>query len=142
MKKELAVSFFLFILLSSAAYGQQSVADSSTREPVYILNAQNFYFKRIDANTEVKILSGKVQLRQGTALFYCDSCVVNSTAHIFEAFGSVHINDHDTTNIYSDYLRYLTSTKIAFFNGNVKMTDGHATLNTPDLTYDVNTKIG
>jgi len=142
MKKEVAVSLLLFILLSSAAYGQQSVADSSTREPVYILNAQNFYFKRIDANTEVKILSGKVQLRQGTALFYCDSCVVNSTAHIFEAFGSVHINDHDTTNIYSDYLRYLTSTKIAYFNGNVKMTDGHAILNTPDLTYDVNTKIG
>ena len=128
MKKEVAFSLLFLILLSSAAYAQQSVADSSTREPVYILNAQNFYFKRIDANTEVKILSGKVQLRQGTALFYCDSCVVNSTAHIFEAFGNVHINDHDTTNIYSDYLRYLTNTKIAYFNGNVKMTDGHATL--------------
>ena len=142
MKKETVVFLLFFILLSFAVQAQQSVADSSTSEPVYILNAQNFYFKRIDANTEVKILSGKVQLRQGTALFYCDSCVVNSTAHIFEAFGSVHINDHDTTDIYSDYLRYLTSTKIAFFNGNVKMTDGHATLNTPDLTYDVNTKIG
>jgi len=142
MKKETVVFLLFFILLSFAVQAQQSVADSSTSEPVYILNAQNFYFKRIDANTEVKILSGKVQLRQGTALFYCDSCVVNSTAHIFEAFGSVHINDHDTTDIYSDYLRYLTSTKIAFFNGNVKMTDGHATLSTPDLTYDVNTKIG
>ena len=142
MKKETVVFLLFFNLLSFAVQAQQSVADSSTSEPVYILNAQNFYFKRIDANTEVKILSGKVQLRQGTALFYCDSCVVNSTAHIFEAFGSVHINDHDTTDIYSDYLRYLTSTKIAFFNGNVKMTDGHATLSTPDLTYDVNTKIG
>lgn len=142
MKKESAFYLLLFILLSSVVNAQQSVADSSTKEPVYIQHANNFYFKKIDSATELKILSGKVILKQGTALFYCDSCIVNSTAHIFEAFGNVHINDHDTTNIYSDYLRYLTNTKIAYFNGNVKMTDGHATLTTPDLTYDINTKIG
>lgn len=142
MKKEAAFYLLFFILLSLIANAQQSVADSSTKEPVYILHATNFYFKKIDPVTELKILSGKVQLRQGTALFYCDSCVVNSTAHIFEAFGNVHINDHDTTNIYSDYLRYLTNTKIAYFNRNVKMSDGHATLTTTDLTYDLNTKIG
>jgi lipopolysaccharide export system protein LptA len=142
MKKESAFYLLFFIFLSSVANAQQSVADSSTKEPVYIQHANNFYFKKIDSATELKILSGKVILKQGTALFYCDSCIVNSTAHIFEAFGNVHINDHDTTNIYSDYLRYLTNTKIAYFNGNVKMTDGHATLTTPDLTYDINTKIG
>lgn len=142
MKKVPAFCLFFLILLSSIAHAQESVADSSTKEPVYIIHANNFYFKRTDPVTELKILSGKVQLRQGTALFYCDSCVVNSNAHIFEAFGNVHINDHDTTNIYSDYLRYLTNTKIAYFNGHVRMTDGHATLTTTDLTYDLNTKIG
>jgi hypothetical protein len=142
MKKVPAFCLLFFIILSSSAHAQQSIADSSNREPVYILNATNFYFRRIDPVTELKILSGKVQLRQGTALFYCDSCVVNSTSHIFEAFGNVHINDHDTTNIYSDYLRYLTNTKIAYFNGHVRMSDGHATLTTTDLTYDLNTKIG
>lgn len=142
MKKETAFYLLFFILLSSIVHAQQSVADSSTKEPVYILHATNFYFKKIDSVTELKILSGKVELKQGTALFFCDSCVINSTAHIFEAFGNVHINDHDTTNIYSDYLRYLTNTKIAYFNGHVKMTDGHGILTTQDLTYDVNTKIG
>jgi lipopolysaccharide assembly outer membrane protein LptD (OstA) len=142
MKKVTAFCLLFFILRSSITHAQQSVADSSSKEPVYILHATNFYFKRIDPTTELKILSGKVQLKQGTALFDCDSCVINSNAHIFEAFGHVHINDHDTTNIYSDYLRYLTNTKIAYFNGNVKMTDGKATLTTTDLTYDVNTKIG
>jgi lipopolysaccharide export system protein LptA len=142
MKKEAAFYLLFFILLSSIGHAQQSVGDSSTKEPVYILHATNFYFKRIDSLTELKILSGKVQLKQGTALFFCDSCIINSTSHIFEAFGNVHINDHDTTNIYSDYLRYLTNTKIAWFNGHVKMTDGHGILTTPDLTYDVNTKIG
>lgn len=142
MKKEAAFYLLFFIFLSSVANSQQSVADSSTKEPVYIEHANNFYFRKIDSATELKILSGKVILKQGAALFYCDSCIVNSTAHIFEAFGNVHINDHDTTNIYSDYLRYLTNTKIAYFNGHVRMTDGHATLTTPDLTYDLNTKIG
>ena len=142
MKKEAAFFLLFFILLFSNVFSQQSVADSSTKEPVYIIHANSFYFKKISPTTELKILSGKVQLRQGTALFFCDSCVVNSNDHIFEAFGNVHINDHDTTNIYSDYLRYLTNTKIAYFNRNVRMTDGHATLTTPDLTYDVNTKIG
>jgi lipopolysaccharide export system protein LptA len=142
MKKKAVFPLLLFIFFASIVHAQQSVADSSTKEPVYILHATNFYFKRIDPINELKILSGKVQLRQGTALFFCDSCVVNSAAHIFEAFGNVHINDHDTTDIYSDYLRYLTNTKIAYFNGNVRMTDGHATLTTPDLTYDINTKIG
>lgn len=142
MKKVPAFCLIFFILLSSTISAQESVADSASKEPVYIIHATNFYFKKVDALTELKILSGKVQLRQGTALFYCDSCVINSSSHIFEAFGNVHINDHDTTNIYSDYLRYLTNTKIAYFNGNVKMTDGHGVLTTPDLTYDINTKIG
>lgn len=142
MKKEAVFLLVFFILSSLVLFAQQSIADSSSKEPVYIIYAQNFYFKRIDPVTELKILSGKVQLRQGTALFYSDSCVINSTAHIFEAFGNVHINDHDTTNIYSDYLRYLTNTKIAYFTGHVKMSDGHAVLFTTDLTYDINTKIG
>jgi lipopolysaccharide assembly outer membrane protein LptD (OstA) len=142
MKKKVGFSLLFFLLLTLIVHAQQNVADSSSREPVYILNAKNFYFKQLNPTTELKILSGSVQLRQGTALFWCDSCVVNSSAHIFEAFGNVHINDHDTTNIYSDYLRYLTNTKIAYFNGRVRMTDGHATLTTTDLTYDINTKIG
>src|SRR5690348_10589473 len=132
----------LFISLSTVLHAQENIADSTSKEPVEILSAKNFYFKRIDPTTELKVLSGHVRLKQGTALFDCDSCVVNSYSHIFEAFGNVHINDHDTTNIYSDYLRYLTNTKVAYFSGNVRMTDGHATLTTPDLTYDVNTKIG
>ncbi len=142
MKRQAVFFLLIFILLSSFVHAQESVVDSSSKEPVQIVHANNFYFKRIDPVTELKILSGNVQLKQGNTLFFCDSCAVNSTAHIFEAFGNVHINDHDTTNIYSDYLRYLTNTKIAYFNGHVKMSDGHATLTTTDLTYDVNTKIG
>jgi lipopolysaccharide export system protein LptA len=132
----------LFVFLSSLVHAQETMADSTSKEPVQILNAKNFYFKTIDPQTELKILSGNVRLKQGNTLFDCDSCVVNNSAHMFEAFGHVHINDNDTTNVYSDYLRYMTDTKMAYLNGHVRMSDGHATLTTTDLTYDVNTKIG
>ena len=54
----------------------------------------------------------------------------------------MHINDSDTAHIYSNHLRYLGNTKLAYLDGNVKLTDGHATLTTPDLEYDMQTNIG
>lgn len=141
MRSGFAFFCFLIALAGTANAQETPLADSTSKEPVQILNAKNFYWKKLDEFTELKILSGKVKLKQGTTLFDCDSCVVNSTAHLFEAFGNVHIND-DTTNVYSDYLRYLTNTKMAYLSGHVKMSDGHATLTTTDLEYDVTNKIG
>ena len=60
------------------------------------------------------ILAGNVKLKQGTALFYCDSCVINNNTKTFEAWGNVHINDSDTANIYSSHLRYLIDKKLAY----------------------------
>ena len=60
----------------------------------------------------------------------------------FDAFGHVHINDTDTTHIYSDFLRYLTDKRLANFKQHVRLTDGHGVLTTEELEYDVNTKIG
>jgi lipopolysaccharide export system protein LptA len=97
---------------------------------------------KINDSTQLQILAGKVRLKQGTTLFYCDSCVINNNAHIFEAFGHVHINDADTANAYSDYLRYHTDKRVAYLQKNVRLTDGKATLTTDNLEYDVDTKLG
>ena len=132
------IFFFLPFLLFTATCLR---AQSDTTQPVIILKSDNLYWKKIDANTEVEILSGNVQLRQGNTLFYCDSCIVNNSAKLFEAFGHVEIHD-DTTHVYSDYLRYLTDKKMAYLNGRVRLTDGKATLTTANLEYDVNNKIG
>jgi len=87
------------------------------------------------------ILEGNVILKQGKTIFKCDRCVKNDAAKTFEAWGKVHINDSDTTNIYSDHLRYLTDRQIAFLDGNVKLTDGKAVLTTPKLEYNMGRKI-
>ena len=99
-------------------------------------------FRTIDDSTQLQIVAGNVKLRQGTTLFYCDSCVINNRTKTFEAWGKVHINDADTTHIYSNHLRYLIDKKYAYLDGAVKLTDGKGVLTTPDLEYDMTTNIG
>src|SRR5678816_4947323 len=93
-------------------------------------------YRKIDSVTEITIIAGNVRLRQGTSIFECDSCVITKRTNLFEAFGNVHINDSDTAHVYSDHLRYLTDRKIAYLDGNVKLTAvsyTHLTLPTSDL---------
>jgi lipopolysaccharide export system protein LptA len=100
-------------------------------------------FQTLNDTTKLTIIVGTVKLRQGNTLFYCDSCVVNNNTHTFEAWGrQVHINDSDTANIYSNHLLYYTQRKLAYLDGNVKMTDGKGVLTTPSLEYDMETNIG
>jgi lipopolysaccharide export system protein LptA len=97
---------------------------------------------KVNDSTTLQILAGNVHLKQGTSYFWCDSCVINNNTNTFEAWGNVHINDSDTTNIYSNHLRYLIKRKVAYLDGNVRLTDGKGTLTTPDLDYDMTTNIG
>ena len=115
---------------------------SDTTRIVEIINSDQLRFKKPNDTTDLQILVGNVKLKQGNSLFDCDSCVIDNIHKVFQAYGRVHINDSDTTNIYSDYLRYLMQSKQAYFSGNVKLTDGHGTLTTPDMNYDMNTKVG
>jgi lipopolysaccharide transport protein LptA len=132
--------FLLFAFSCLYTYAQQPVADST--KPVEILDANRLDFKKIDEQTEIQILAGKVRLRQGTTLFTCDSCVINKKQNLFEAFGHVHINDSDTAHVYANHLRYLTDKRYAYLDGNVKLDDGHATLTSNELEYDMVSRIG
>lgn len=109
---------------------------------VEILEAKKLEMRKVNDSTQLQILAGKVKLKQGTSFFWCDSCVINSNTNTFEAWGNVHINDADTTNVYANHLLYLTKKKLAYLDGAVKLTDGKGTLTTPDLEYDMETKIG
>ena len=137
----------LFLFIISAFAGEAQVPQQVTRpaadttEPVIILpGTQRQRYFRLDDGTELQVLAGTVGLQQGKTLFYCDSLVLNSVTKVFEAFGHVHIID-DTTQIYSDYLRYLTDRRIAYLQRNVRLTDRRSTVTTNELEYDVATKI-
>src|SRR4029453_9624857 len=101
MNSKLFFFSFLFCFFAvHSARSQSSTADTVKR--VEILGSDKLVILEINDSTQLQILAGKVRLKQGTTLFYCDSCVINNTAHIFEAIGHVHINDADTANAYSD----------------------------------------
>ena len=135
-----SLSFAGFTGIHSIRTTKQNFADTTT--PVEILHAKRLDSKKPDPQTEIQILVGEVRLKQGTAIFTCDSCVINKSQNLFEAFGRVHINDSDTAHVYANHLRYLTDKKYAYLDGNVKLDDGHAVLTSNELEYDMVGRIG
>jgi len=135
-----SLSFIFLLLLLAGANRITAQQDSSQVE--ILSHTKRLTLRTIDDTTKLTIITGNVKLRQGTTLLFCDSCVINNTTKVFEAWGNVHINDSDTANIYSNHLLYYMQKKMAYFDGNVRLTDGHGTLTTPQLEYDLNTNIG
>jgi lipopolysaccharide export system protein LptA len=138
----IAASFFL-PATTTAQVVPPAYSPSDTLVTVEILpGVRKLEFRKLNDSVQLTILAGNVRLKQGTAYFNCDSCVINNSTHSFEAWGGVHINDADTANVYASHLRYLIDKRIAFLDGGVRLTDGKGTLTTPDLEYDMNTNIG
>jgi len=146
--------YFLFIgLLISPLISFSQITDKApktttsspedTTTTVEILpGVRKLEFRKINDSTQLQILAGNVKLKQGKTYFDCDSCVINNNSHTFEAWGRVHINDSDTANAYASHLLYYINKKTAYLDGGVTLTDGKGSLTTPDLEYDVETKIG
>lgn len=109
---------------------------------VLILNDDRYRFEQKDSATGLVFLVGHVQLQEDRTLIYCDSMIRNSRENHIECFGNVRIFDGDSTNIYSDYMKYDALTKNVLFQKNVKLTDGKGVLTTQELQYNMNTKIG
>ncbi|MBS1667532.1 MAG: OstA family protein [Bacteroidetes bacterium] len=153
---------FLFFLLSTCLFcftvnicmGQKPKHTSHAALPISFKNSANDSVKivyiwnankmREETKDSIKLQSlvGDVELQEDNTFFYCDSVVMNQKENIVEAFGNVHINDSDTTNIYSQYMKYYVDKKYAIFQKKVRMVSGKGTLLTDDLQYDMNMKIG
>jgi lipopolysaccharide export system protein LptA len=109
---------------------------------VEILQADQFLFRTIDSVTQLQILKGHVRIRQGETYFSADSIIYNEQNNFMEAFGNVQIRDADSIKIYSSYMQYEGTRKLATFRKQVKLTDGNSTLFTDEMDYDMNAKIG
>ncbi len=118
-----------------------AVSTSDTTREIEIIWAENMRTITMSDGTELQTLAGNAAVKQGNTKLNGDSIVLNSRTGIAEVFGNVHINDADTVNTYSSYLKYLGKERIAFLKKNVKLTDGRATLLTDDLEYNLATGI-
>jgi lipopolysaccharide export system protein LptA len=135
----------VLLLLSRQTQAQTAVAfkskGSDSVSMVYIWHADTLRQIAKDSS-QIQSLYGHVKLQQGKTLFYCDSVAMNQKANTIEAYGNVHINDNDSTNIYSQYMKYFVVKKNISFLKKVSLTDGKGTLTTEELNYDLNGKVG
>lgn len=132
--------FSIFLALSADAVSQ-AAKDTSKGKRLNIISAERENFQKIDSVDFVSLV-GHVKLKQDQTYFFCDSAVLNQTANTIEAFGNIHINDADSVQTYSQYLKYLGKEKTAYLKKNVKLTDSKAVLTTDDLVYNTATKLG
>jgi lipopolysaccharide export system protein LptA len=118
---------------------KSKTGDSSNT--VYIWHSDTLRQMRKDS-VDIQSLYGHVKLQSEKTLFYTDSLAINHKDNVIEAFGHVHINDKDSTDIYSDYMKYFVDTKNIIFQKHVELKDGKGTLSTEELHYDMNMHIG
>ncbi len=128
-------------ILAQVAVPFKSATDDTIRT-VYIWHADTLREASKDTLTKVQSLFGHVKLQEEKTFFYCDSVAINQSENIVEAFGNVHINDADSTNIYSQYMRYFVDKRYIIFQKNVSLINGKGVLTTDELHYDMNLKIG
>jgi lipopolysaccharide export system protein LptA len=138
--------FVCTILLALAPCVRGQVAfkspGSDTIKIVKILSDETYHSEEIDSVTTITTLVHHVEIQQETTLIFCDSLRMNPHEDYIECFGNVHINDNDSVNIYSDYMKYLVSKKFVHFEKNVRLTDGKGILTTDALDYDMNLRMG
>jgi lipopolysaccharide export system protein LptA len=109
---------------------------------VDILSDDQYHFQQVDSTHSFTTLVGHVAVRQEKTTIYCDSMIMYPHENYIECFKNVHVNDNDSVNIWSDYMKYQVDTRLVYFNNNVKLTDGKGILTTQALDYDLNQKIG
>src|ERR1700744_5760694 len=148
MKQGIALTGLLGCLLLSltgwAQMGQVAFKSpgSDSMKIVQILSDESYHFEQVDSVTGITTLVGNVKIKQETTIIDCDSLRMNPHENFIECFGNVHINDNDSVDIYSDYMKYLVDKKLVHFEKNVRLTDGKGVLTTQDLDYDMNQRVG
>ncbi len=145
MKRIVFLTLVALLFLNLPAFAQIPIqfksSQSDTLHTVYIWHADKLREDTTDS-LKTQSLVGNVKLQEEKTFFYCDSVVLNHKLNIVEAFGNVHINDSDTTNIFSQYMKYFVDTKYVIYQKKVTMTDGNGTLYTDDMQYDMKQEIG
>ena len=142
--KRLSFFFILFIFISDELHAQQNIPipnPADTSRVIEIVQGRSMRQIKVDSVTTLETLAGDAIVKQGKTRLSSDSIVINQRTGIAEAFGKVHINDADTVNTYSDYLKYIGKDRIAYLKKNVKLTDHKGILFTDDLVYNLSTGI-
>ncbi len=141
--------YILFLLITFCTVGKQyaqpviiPLSKDSTSKLEILPGSGRYNFEKKDSLNTIVSLAQNARVKQDKTLIESDSAMVNLYTKIMEAFGNVHINDSDTLNTYSQYLKYFGKEKKAILKTAVRLTDNKGgILTTEELLYDLNTKI-
>ncbi|MBG0858798.1 MAG: organic solvent tolerance protein OstA, partial [Bacteroidales bacterium] len=86
-------------------------------------------------------LLGNVSLEHNEILMSCDSAHFYPDKNQVTAYGSIHIEQGDTLDIYGDYVFYDGAAEMALLTGNAELVDKETHLYTNSVTYDVKNEI-
>lgn len=148
MSKISIAYFILAILTFQTSLSQEKKIDNTlpsgqdTLKTIRIISSDTFRRVLDQGSYEKFKMVGHVVIQQENTMFYCDSAIQDVFLNQIEAFGNVHINDADTIQAYSQYLKYRGNDKIAHLQKKVRLTDGKVILTTEDLEYDLNSRLG
>ncbi len=145
------IAFLIFFLqISFISFAQVPVpkndslktsADTTIKE-FEIIRGPSMRSINIDSATTLQTIAGGAVIKQGTTIFSGDSIVINPATHVVEAFGNVHINQADSVQTYSQYLKYIGTEKTAYLKKDVRLNDKKSTLYTQALDYNLQSGIG
>jgi lipopolysaccharide export system protein LptA len=139
------LAILMFCMSGLQSFAQIAVPfkskNSDSTQTIYIWHSDTLRQSQHDS-VDIQSLFGHVKLQSDKTFFYTDSLAINHKDNVIEAFGHVHINDKDSTDIYSDYMKYFVDTKQIIFQKHVELKDGKGTLSTEELHYDMNAHIG
>ena len=143
--KFLLIFFVAFTLLFGSSLQAQvkqiSIAPTDTIRTIEIISAKNLRQITLGNGTVFQTLAGNAKVRQGNTVLEGDSIVLDKALGIAEVFGNVHINDADTVNTYSQYLKYIGNEQMAYLSNDVRLSDGRAKLTTNNLEYNLKTGV-
>ena len=129
---------FLKILIFTILYSSIQAQEVKSQR-IEIVSSGAVTIDNKDSAT-VTILTKNVILRNSDGLFKCDSARWWRDYDYFKAYGNVQFIGNNQMQIISNILDY--NKGLADLKGNVKLTRGNQTLNTPQLIYDTKNEIG
>jgi lipopolysaccharide export system protein LptA len=138
------IQVLVILLLNSFAVMAQnpgSHQDVPGSGRIQIVHADDLQASRINGE-DVQRLKGNVVFRQNDVTMTCDSAILYGARNVLQAYGNVHINQHDSLNLYGDQLDYNGTTKYCVIQRHVRMTDRQMTLTTEQFDYDFIKKEG
>lgn len=136
-----ALCLFVFCLYAQNTQPQTTTPENGKVQKVILEHANKLSFDKL-VTGDAQVLRGDVRFRQEGMYMFCDSAYFYEANNSLDAFGNVRMEQGDTLFVFSDFLRYNGTSRLAELRYNVKMENRDVTLLTDSLNYDRMVNVG